>query len=175
MFQRVLTAVAVAGVLALGACYDFENPVDPPPGRPLDPALMGTWRCLKTADDADAEPANFVFGTARDRVYSIRFEVKGEETTFYEAHASDVKGHALLNVREVAPKEPVTRPWTLARYSFLRPDVLQVQLVDDSVLKDPGQGSAGMRAALERLEGTPGLYGDFVVCVRATNDKKKVE
>jgi hypothetical protein len=163
--HRLGRATLLLGALTLASCYDFDAPVDPTPGRPLDPALLGTWRCLGVAPKADAKPANFVIAAARERVYSIRFEAEDEEPDLYEAHASDLKGRILLNVRDLDPRFP-TKPWSLARYSFLRPDVLHVQLVDDEALEGVDRTPVALRAALERLDTTPGLYVDFCVCLR---------
>ncbi len=171
--RTALTAFVLGSLLATGACYDFDAPIDPAPTQALDPALMGKWRCLEAEPNADAHPANFVFGTARDRIYSIRFDVDDEEPSFFEAYASEVKGHTVLNVRDLAPKKGPEKAWNLARYTFLRPNVLQIQLVDDDVLTGVGQGPGAMRAALEQVDGTPGLYADFVVCARVSDNGTK--
>jgi hypothetical protein len=166
-----LAALLLVGALTLGSCYDFDAPVDATPGRPLDPALLGTWRCLGVAPKADAKPANFVVTAARERVYSIRFEAEDEEPDLYEGHASEVSGHILLNIRDLDPRFP-TKPWTFARSSFLLPDVLRVQLVDDDALKGVKHTPVALRAALERLDAMPALYVDFCVCLRAAAESQ---
>jgi len=160
-------ALLVASTIAIVSCYDFDAPIEPTPKHALDPALLGTWRCLGTDQPPDAKPANFVVTAARDRVYSIRFAEGDEKPEAYEAHASEVKGHTVLNVRDLDPGFP-TKPWTFARYSFLLPNVLRVQLVDDDVLKGVEQTPTALRAALERLDGKPELYAEICICVRAT-------
>ena len=72
-----------------------------------------------------------------DRVYAVTFRAPGEDPDRYEAHASSVKGAPLLNVREL---DKANTPWVFARYSFLRPGVLEVQLVSDTLLKGGGVG-----------------------------------
>jgi hypothetical protein len=171
--MRLKAASALAAsTIALGSCYDFDAPIDPTPKYALDPALLGTWRCLNADAKPDATPVNFVVTRARERVYSIRFEEKdAKNPELYEAHASEVKGHMLLNVRAVDPRFP-TKPWTFARYSFLLPDVLRVQLVNDETLKGVEQAPASLRTALERLDGNAELYVDLCICVRTVAEPK---
>jgi hypothetical protein len=166
VFRRTGRAALLAGAVVLGGCFDFEAAIDPTPKHALDPALAGTWRCLPVDAKPDTQPANFVVARARDFVYSIRFEEQGQKPDVYEAHVSEVKGHNLLNVRDLHTTFP-NKPWSFARYTFLLPDVLRVQLVDDEALEGVEQTPASLRAALERLDGQPGLYADFCVCVRA--------
>jgi|SRR6185503_549206 len=142
------------GALALGGCYEFASPIDVAPRLALDPALLGTWRCLPSDPTPDATPANFVVAQARDRVYSIALQEKDEEPDRYEAHASEVGGRTVLNVRDLDPRAKA-KPWSFARYTLLLPDVLRVQLVSDEVLKDVERSPGSLRAALERLEARP--------------------
>jgi hypothetical protein len=154
------------GALALGGCYDFGAPIDVAPRLALDPALLGTWRCLPSDPAPDATPANFVVARARDLVYSIALQEKDEDPDRYEAHASGVGGRTVLNVRDLDPKAQA-KPWSFARYTFLLPDVLRVELVSDEALKGVEHSPGSLRAALERPEARPELYVDFCVCVRA--------
>jgi hypothetical protein len=161
--RTVRAAVLVVGVGMLGGCYDFDAPLDPDPTRALDPALLGTWRCLPFDEGADQEPANFVFAAStRERFYSIAFE-PGER---FEAHASEVAGRSFLNVRQVEPAGQ-ERSWMFARYAFLLPDVLHLELVKNTRLRGVEETSASLRAALERLDGQGEPYENFCVCVRA--------
>jgi hypothetical protein len=113
-----------------------------------------------------------VVTVARERVYSIRFQEEGGKPDLYEGYASQVKGHTVLNVRDLDPRSP-TKAWTFARHSFLLPDVLRVQLANDEELKDVEHTPAALRAALERLDGSANLYVDFCVCVRAAVEPKQ--
>lgn len=99
-----------------------------------------------------------------DRLYAVTFRAPGEDPDRYEAHASSVKGATLLNVREL---DKTNTPWVFARYSFLRPGVLEVQLVSDTLLKGVEGSAAALRQALERHHTDPALYSDFCVCLRA--------
>jgi hypothetical protein len=56
--------------------------------------------------------------------------------------------------------------WMFVRYSFLMPQVLRLELVDGDRLADVAQTSWSLREALERRDGSEGLYDDFCVCVR---------
>jgi hypothetical protein len=169
MRRLVAGAALLSCTVVLGSCY-FDAPIDPTPKHALDPALVGTWRCLAVDDKPDAKPVNFVVTPARDLVYSIRFD-DGEGTPdIYEGHASEVKGHTVLNVRDLDPR--YTKPWAFARYTFLLPSVLRVQLVNDEALEGVEHTSPSLRAALERLDGRADLYGDYCVCVRTVAAEK---
>src|SRR3954465_13773097 len=85
-------ALLLAGAATLGACYEFQAPIDATPTRNVDPALMGSWRCLPMSAGPEERAATVVIGLARERVYSIRFEAPGDEPGRYEAYASQVKG-----------------------------------------------------------------------------------
>ena len=54
-----------------------------------------------------------------------------------------------------------------ARYAFLRPGVLEIQLVSDTLLKGVEGSASVLRDALEKHQADPALYSDFCVCVRA--------
>lgn len=173
MTRRLAAAVVLAtSTILLGGCYDFNSPIDPTPMHALDPALLGTWRCLAVGEKPDAKPANFVVSTARDLVYSIRFEDDEGEPDIYEAHASQVKGNPLLNVRDLDPRVP-TKPWNFARYTFLLPDVLRVQLVNAEALKGVERTPAALRGALEQLDSQAELYVDFCICVRTAMESTR--
>ena len=164
MRARVGLAALLTSAVTLAGCYDFEAPIDPAPTRPLDQALLGTWRCLAPGQEADETPVRFTFAAAdREDVYSIVSDEEGKTPDRYEAHGSEVVGHTLLNVFD--PTSPNER-WMFVRYSFLLPQVLRLELVDEDELADVEQTSWSLREALERRDGSEGLYDDFCVCVR---------
>ena len=93
-------ARALALVAALGACGCYESgfALDQDPRAPMDPALVGTWRCLPVDADADERPATVVVKTARPNVYGVTWQEEGGTPEQYEAHASSALPR-LLNVR----------------------------------------------------------------------------
>jgi hypothetical protein len=152
------------GVTTLTGCYDFEAPIDPAPTIPLDPALLGTWLCLAPGQGADEKPMTLAFAAAdREDVYAIAAAEGSEGADRYEAHGSEVVGHTVLNVFDPTA---TGQPWNLVRYSFLMPQVLRLEVVDDRPLADVEPTSWALREALERRDGNDGLYDDFCVCVR---------
>jgi hypothetical protein len=168
MMAGARPAALLAGALMLTACYDFEAPIDPAPTLPLDPALLGTWHCLAPGQ-GDEKPMTLAFAAAeREDVYSIVAGEGSEAPDRYEAHGSEVVGHTLLNVFD--PKAP-GQAWNLVRYSFLMPQVLRLEIVDDRPLADVEPTSWALREALERRDGSDGLYDDFCVCVRVKTDE----
>ena len=135
----------------------------------LDPALLGTWRCLPAKPEADAAPANLVVTrAAREGVYAVEFAADDEAPKPLEAYGSSIAGRTVLNVHGVGPDAGTdAEPWSYARTSFLLADVLRIELVSDDVLKDVEPTSAALRAALASMDDRPGLYVDAMVCVRA--------
>lgn len=155
-------ALLAAAACLSAACFTSDVPLDKEPALDVDPALIGTWRCLPSSADS-ADVATIEVARKTDRVYAVTFRAPGEDPDRYEAHASSVKGTTLLNVREL---EKTNESWVFARYAFLRPSVLEVQLVSDTLLKGV-EGSAAVRQALETHQSDPALYSEFCVCVRA--------
>lgn len=158
MSQRYAAAI-LAGVLALpgGGCF-FASPIDVAPGVDLDPSILGTWRCLPMPNPREAT-AVFVVSSSGERRYQISVRERGVGPLEFEAHASLVNGRRVLNLRGPTPK-----PWTFARYSFLQPDLVRVELVDPDMLKGVEDSPASLRGALERQGGSPDLFKDGWVC-----------
>jgi hypothetical protein len=163
-------ALLATSALALAGCYGFEVPIDPAATSPLDPALLGTWRCLAPGSGADEKPLAVAFDRAdRDDAYSIVLDELKSSPARLEAHGSEVAGHTVLNVLDPTA---TSRPWTFVRYSFLMPDVLRLELVEDAGLADVEPTSWSLREALERRDGSDGLYADFCVCVRVATEER---
>jgi hypothetical protein len=159
---RAILSTAVA--MTAGGCF-FECPIDPTASVEVDRALLGTWRCLGFDAGPTSQPANFIVRAADDKHYVIVFD-EGEGTVEeYSAHTSLVRGKVILNVRVPKPKAGL-KPWTLARYSFLRRDVAQVELVDEDKLEGSDRSPASLRQAVEKVDEQGGLWGDYCVCVR---------
>ncbi|HXB54305.1 MAG TPA: hypothetical protein VN461_05950 [Vicinamibacteria bacterium] len=167
-----LAAVVVLAMTGVG-CYESEVPLDQAPQASIDPALVGAWRCLSFGAGSDVEAATLTVGRKTDVVYAIAFQEGQGEAERYEAHASLLKGTTLLNVKDLDPRLPA-KPWTLARYSLLRPDVLHVEVVGKKLLTGALASPASLRKELERLYDRPDLYQDLMVCVRVRPESKKV-
>ncbi len=117
LFPLLLLALPISG------CFDFDYPIDAAPQLALDLSLLGTWRCLSVGAGADQEPATLTISVARDRVYAMTFDLGEEKVPMrFEAHVSRVKGHAILNARDLAP-DPSDKPWRYVRYWFARKDI----------------------------------------------------
>jgi hypothetical protein len=150
-------------LLAMTGCLS-AFPLEPAPVKDIDARLTGVWRCLPSDEDATAEAATLTIRRATDRTYAITFEAKGDDTSRYDAYPTDVGGTTILNVKDLGSG---TTPWDYARYSFLLPNVLQVRVVQDGLLKEVERTPAAFRDAIRRHLEDPALYGDFCVCVRA--------
>jgi hypothetical protein len=158
-------AVAVTAI-ALTGCYESDFPLDPAPRLEVDEAWLGTWRCLPFNADADEEPATLVAKRGADRRYDIGWHEGEKPPDRYQAFASAFGEARLLNVEEMKPDGP-TAKWVFVRPTLLRPDVLQLQIVNDGALKGVEKSPAAVRGAIERQLSSATLFVDFCVCVRA--------
>ena len=158
-------ALILAAALGLSGCYDFESPLDATPQLPRDEALLGEWRCL-SADPGPSEQAmTLVFSAARDREYVITFTEEGKKPEHLGGYASAVSGGTVLNLRD-PDREDSNEPWNLVRYSFLLPNLIRFELVDDDPFGGVQATPAALRSALERLGAQPGVYSDLCICLR---------
>ena len=169
MRRPLLDGVRVMAVIAMaltGGCYESDVPLDPAPRLEVDTAWLGTWRCLPFNDDADEHPATVVARRAADRRYDIAWHEGEKPPDRYDAFASAVGEARLLNVQEVKA-DGTTGKLVFVRPTLLRPDVLQLQIVNEGALKDVERAAPAVRAASERQVSSATLFIDFCVCVRA--------
>jgi hypothetical protein len=164
--RKRLVAV-LAGALFLPGCYDFDFPLDQKPVVPVDTRLLGGWRCLGTQADADDAPGTLRIVRRSDTVSRWSFESLSadgsKEQSDYDVHGSTVKGGALLNALEQGEK--ANRKWNLVRYSFLLPDVLRLQIVDEKPFEKATTAEA-LRLLVEKRVNDLAIYADLLVCVR---------
>ena len=164
--KKLRVALIAAGLL-LPACYDFDFPLDPRPQVAVDPRLIGTWRCLGAQADSDDAPALLRIERRSEAQAHWTFEsLAGDgapEKSEYDVHASSVQGASLLNALELGEK--ANGKWNFVRYSFLLPDVLRVQVVNDEPFAEV-KDAAGLRKEVEKRKNDPRIYTDFLVCVR---------
>ena len=165
--MKKLRVVLVVACLFLPACYDFDFPLDPRPQVPVDARLLGAWRCLGSEAALDDLPGILRIARGTDTTSRWSFESLSADGTpeksEYDVHGSTVPGGALLNALELGEK--ANGKWNLVRYSFLLPNVLRIQLVNDepfAKVKD----AAALRREVERRRDDPAIYADFMICVR---------
>jgi hypothetical protein len=168
--RRALSAfLGVSLAVSSQGCF-FDSPLDAHPSVPIDSEILGTWRCLAIGEGPDSHPANFVVKASDAYRYTILFQETPDSSEQYEAYASRVGDESILNVH-VPGDSAFTKPWALARYSLLRPDVLEVQVVDETKLEGADQSPETLRHAFQRLQRDPYIFQDYCVCVRAKEKK----
>jgi hypothetical protein len=164
--SRWAPLAAIALLMAPG-CYQSDFPLDSTPRVDVDAAWLGTWRCLPFNADADEDPVTIAVGRGADRRYDITWRETGKEPEQYEAYESSVRGHRFMNVRERKAAGEMGQ-WVFLGATLLRPDVLQLQVVDAKALESVEKSPTSVRRALERQLSRPTtLFADFCVCVRA--------
>jgi len=159
-------AVVALAVVAAG-CYESEFPLDADPLIDLNPAALGTWRCLPLDQDPHEQPVTLtVTRSSRARVYDAVWQETGDAPDRYDAYASVVRGTTLLNVRE-RNASGLTGKWTFLRATLVRPNVLHLQVVADAAMAGVVKSATAVRDAVERQRDTAALYTDVAVCARA--------
>lgn len=162
--------VVVLAALASG-CYESAFPLDPAPVVDVDPALLGTWRCLPLDGDRDDAPATLTATRdTRPRMYDVSWQEDGGASLRYEAYASRLASATFLNVRERRDPEPPSR-WFFMRTHLLRPNVLHLQVVADQAMAGVPGTAADVRATLGRRHDDATLYTDAAVCARVGPSK----
>ena len=165
-------AFVVGAALTFSGCYDFESPLDAAPQLPRDEAVLGQWRCLSAEPGPSGQAATIAFSPARDREYEVVLAEDDTAPERFSGYASAVSGGTILNLREQDGKDS-GELWTLVRYSFLLPNVLRFELVDDEPLEGEQASPATLRSALERLGAQPGVHEEFCICVRIAKERSK--
>jgi hypothetical protein len=163
-FRRAILCMGLA--CSASACF-FDHPLDAEASVRVDSAILGTWRCLPFEADSDDKPEALVIvvTAASDRRYKITFHSGDDKPAQFEAYASTVDGRPILNVRLPDARVPV-KPWLLARYSFLRSDILHVEVVDETKLEGADRSSETLRRAFEKVHDRSDSYEDYCICIR---------
>ena len=163
--MRVGRIGVLLAAAALVGCYESPVPLDPAPQVDIDARLVGAWRCLPPSPAADDAAITITLAkTARDRVYEAQFIEDGKEPDRYEVYASLVDGRPIANVRDLETTNG--KPWTFARWELLRPNILELSIADDDMLKSTEPTAGGLRKRMQALAKDPKLFGAFAVCVR---------
>lgn len=160
---------AVIGCLSLPACYDFDFPLDAKPQVPVNARLVGTWRCLGVQSDVDEGSGTLRVVRRSDTMTRWTFDSPSSngspDKSEYDVHGSTIAGGALLNALELGEK--ANGKWNFVRYSFLLPDVLRVQVVNDEPFEKVKGNAVSLRQEVEKKRDDPAIYSDFMICVRA--------
>jgi hypothetical protein len=107
-----------------------------------------------------------------ERQYYVTLAPEGEKPAHYRAYSADVKGTAILNIQEIDPSvSSGKRGWIFGRYTLLRPDVLQLEIVQDKAFAGVEPSAASVREVVVQNIQDPEFYKDFCTCVR-TDPKK---
>jgi len=160
--------MAVLMVLAAFAsgCYESEFPLDAEPLIDLNPALLGTWRCLPLDGHADEPSVTLsIARSARARIYDTTWQQPGDPPDRYDAYASVLRGTTLMNVRERNAAAPIGK-WLFMRATLMRPNALHLQVVADQAMNGVAKSAAAVRATVERERNSGTFYTDVALCAR---------
>ena len=170
----VLAFVFSTASLTLSGCYS-DSPLDSSPQVQLDPALLGSWRCVSAdPDSANAATVTFAVVPGKEREYHLTWQEPEKEADAYRAYISSVRGAMFLNVRPL--EESTHAGWAFFRYSFPRSNILYAEFVREEPFKDKRASAspAAARATLETaLRAKPDALQEFCVCLRAPDGRSK--
>jgi hypothetical protein len=153
-------AVVLGAALCLSGCL-YDQPLAPGAAEPLDPAVMGAWKCVNPDGD---EVETLTVGTAADRRYRVGLAGGEDKPSVFTAYPVTFESQKVVNIQEVVDGQ--ARKWTLVRYTLHRPTVLHVEFAHHEPFE--GAATAEQRLKVLREELKEGrLFGDFCVCIRA--------
>lgn len=167
MRERVpLTALLLATAAATFGCYESDFPLGPPT-QAVDAGLLGTWRCVQHDSESQLAVLELTVARRSEQQYDVSLAAAGEETLLYRGHATDLRGTTILNLQELKPgKAPDAARWDFVRATLLKPNVLDVAIVDDKLFPEKPATAAAQRAAMEASVARPELFSDYCVCAR---------
>lgn len=169
--ERVITAALVFLFLPLWGCYESRFPLDKPGAGTIDPGLIGAWRCVQ-GEESENKPLLITVIPFDERQYLVEIAVEGEKTLRYRAYRTVVKNKAFLNVQEIEARiGPAVPMWVFARYTLLRQNILDVDIVRGGPFKGLDPSPSAVREVMESRLEDPELYQDFCVCTRIVENK----
>jgi hypothetical protein len=150
----------------LWGCYESDFPLGASATGTIDPGLLGAWRCVQ---GDPGQNKSFLITAVRfdDKQYYIGVTMEGEKPIHYRAYSSSVKNTTLLNVQELKHKtEPPAQKWFFVRYTLLKQNILQVEIVKEKPFKGIDSSSEAVRKVVDRMVERPELYQDYCVCAK---------
>lgn len=169
--RQLMALILVSVVLFLCGCYESDVPMGSPEAGALDMAILGTWRCVQ-----GGEKENKLFLITAmpfdEKQYYVGLDTEGEKPAHYRAFSAAVKGTILLNLQELDPRTAAPeRKWIFIRYTLLRSNVLQVELVRDELFKGRDRSPSAVREVVEKNIARPELYQEFCLCTKVGEKK----
>ena len=154
----------IGTILTGGGCYESAFPLDAAPQTELDSRLMGGWRCMFAEPDSHSVFA-MELKASGDRRYQATTMVAGGDLGRYEVYGSVVKGATLVNVRSLQAAAD-EKPWVYLRYELLKPNILSVRSVRETVVAGAAQSAVAVRESLEQVRDERDAYEDAFICLR---------
>lgn len=171
VMKNLSIAASVMLFLFMGGCYESRFPLGPPEGGTIDPLLPGFWRCLQK--EKESKPFVMTIIPFDERQYYSMIATEGEKPVHYRAHSTDVKGTPILNIQEIdSSASSDKRRWIFSRYTLLRPDVLQLEIVRDDAFKGIEPSPSSVVEVVERNIQNQVFYNDFCTCVRSAEKRQ---
>lgn len=167
---RVALAAAFLLAAILLGCYESPTPLADPATTPLDPRLIGRWRCVSPAGERpEDDPVFLAIARVSATEYAVAMGERDEAPDQYRALSARLEGVAVANVQEI---DDEGRPgkWVLARYRLRPRSGLDIQIAGEKAFKGEGEGASARDIARRRLK-AGNLFEPFCVCARMAATK----
>jgi hypothetical protein len=163
--NAALSALMLATALSSG-CYEMDVPLGPAATAIIDPRLVGRWRCVTPEKNMDAA-MTLTVSRHDEHQYAVSLASPGEDTLRYRGHGTDVGGTTVVNLQELKPgRDPAASRFNFARSTFLKPNILEVEVLNDDPFKNVPNTAEAARKVIEASLKTPGLFEHYCVCSR---------
>ncbi len=156
---------ALVGVLALGllGCpYESDKPIGDPKQAVSEERLLGEWHCI-TPDDERVSRLSISAGA--EGLPELFWSTDTEKSSM-EFFVTQLPEGRVMNVRELEDGKP-KGGWSVARYTFHRPYLLEFELAEE----EPFKGAPDPVAVVRRGLTSPGVFVPGIACVRPPADE----
>jgi len=157
-------AAVLPALFLLGCPYDSTTPVAEPGDAPLDERLIGSWRCVSSASE---EP--HVISFSRVDATELRAVVHAGDDDPGPFRLKSAKAGAAQLVNVEALEAANKKPWSLARFTLHRADVLQIELAREEPFDQAPSDSP--RTVVPRALERGDLFADWCVCARIREER----
>jgi len=167
--MRLARCAFLVCMLPLSGCFEFDVPLGPAT-VPIDPRLVGEWRCTGFEGNADSDKIGHLrFQVADTNHYEVTSPDPCEGSDCmppYRAHITTVGKATILNAQEIKKDEGGDVKWSFVRATLYQPNILHLSLADDEKFKDVPQDTRALKKAVQKRMDTKGVFVDYMVCVK---------
>jgi hypothetical protein len=150
--------------LALWGCpYESDKPIGDPKTAVSEERLLGEWHCVTPEDE---RVSKLSVSAGAEGLPELWFSTDTEKSRM-QFFVTQLPEGRVMSVRELEDGKP-KGSWSIARYTFHRPYLLEFELAEDEAFK----GATDPVPVVRRGLTSPGVFVPGIVCVRPPADEK---